>query len=102
MKLGLSMTIIKTLFLSALFGSGFGYWYGIIFSKRMLLYRTPRNNSKTTYFSMVILGFLLNYILLFAGLVLLMRTITLNVPLFLCTLLASFGLSVYRFMRRPS
>lgn len=94
------MIFIKTALLSAFFGCSFGYWYGTVFSKRLLMHRSSASTSGSMNFALVLLGFLLNYVLLFAGLVLLMRHVALNAPLFVCALLAVFGFKVYRLIRR--
>jgi hypothetical protein len=100
MNLALNTMAMFTIFLSLLFGGLFGFWYGIIFVKRMRLYQSQANTSKKAYFSAIALSFLLNYVLLLGGLVLLMKTVALNTAFFLCALLTAFGLNVYQLIRR--
>jgi len=92
--------VSTTILLSALGGAITGYWYASLFARRIELYKpflTQGASAKKTVFW---IAFLLNYVLLTVGLVLLMLYLHCNPLVLLSALLTTFWLKVWVLTRR--
>ncbi len=85
---------------SILAGAGIGYCYGIFFGKRMQTYRQALGTKKAPLITIIAMNFMLNYVLLAATLVLLMRYLAVDALLLLGSILAAFFIKVYQLSRK--
>jgi hypothetical protein len=91
----------EVLCLSTASGAIIGYCYGILFCRRLQTFKQTVGRKKASIALFIALQFILNYVLLAAALVLLLKYFTLNAPLFLVALLLAFFGRIYQLMRRP-